>query len=136
MAKLKDLKAGQSVTEKLSKEVVKQTKLEVIYLVPAYTGSVKNKDLVFQGAVECTVPVASEEALDHWRKKLTVKDLEDLARQRISDTKNGVRTEESEESILAQIKTAPDFASKIKLIGKLAKVNPNHPLVIKTRELL
>lgn len=118
--KLSELKRGQVVTEKLSKEIIKQDKNSIIYLVPAYTGTVKDKNLTFQGASECTVPVASEEALKHWKDKLTVKDLEDISRQRLTDCKNNVRTEENLDELLKKVANGTATQAELKKVGTKA----------------
>ena len=97
---IKDLKVGQKVDKKEKKEIVKSTKTTIEYLVPSYKGNMKDKNLTFQGAVNVITVAETDVGLAFLAKTMTLKDLADLNRQRITDGKNGIRTEEDMEVLL------------------------------------
>jgi len=132
---LKTLEPNTPQIEKFPKEKIAETKTHDKWLIPAYTGSVKNKDLVFKGSIEVKTVKETDEGLKWFKTNATKKDIALRNRQALSDAKNGIRTEETEESVLAQIAKTSNLQKKLKLIGKLAKVNPTHPMVIESEKL-
>lgn len=132
---LKDLVPNTPLDVKIGKELVASNTHEEKYLYPSYTGSMKNKDLVFKGISEVVLWVESPENLEWCKKQMTVEDITLRNSAKVSKAINPVRVEETEESIIDSIHKEQDFGKKLKLIGKLEKVNAKHPLVIKSKEV-
>jgi hypothetical protein len=119
--KLKELKIGTVVAEKLGNETLKEDKHTEIVLVPSYTGSIKKKDCTFKGSVEVVTWKETEDNLEWCKKQLTVRDIRDRNRQVISDAKNSVRTEENPQELLAKYRSGNATDAETKKVFMFAE---------------
>lgn len=107
------------IEEKEKARVIKKGKGFEVLEVPAYTGTKKANTLKLQGWHKVTVPTADEHGLALLRKNLTAADVSDIRRQRITDTKNGIRPA-GEVSFSTKIKRA--VKAKPELQAQLEKL--------------
>jgi hypothetical protein len=117
---LSTLVIGRVYADKAEKEIISQDSKTIKYLVPCYTGSVKAKDLTFQGTAEVSCFQPTEDGLVYAKSVLKIKDLIDINRQRISDGKNSTRVDGNSALELASaieaFKTNTATSEQIKLV--------------------
>lgn len=118
----------------MSKEkarIIKQTKTNVMMEVPAYSEG----KLV--GFAKVTVYQANEEGLAAARQSLTLSQLGDLNRQKITDAQNNLRRGTSDLAALRQVaKVNPDVEQAVKLLVKRGEGGTLTPEELKFMEKL